>query len=51
MYLHVPSGVGKSAVLEKSLVLLGSIRWFMSMPGNFSLGLCVRCEYDVVVFE
>ena len=51
VYLHGPPGIGKSTVLEKSLVLFGLGRWYMPEPGNFFLGSFVRCEYDVVVFE
>jgi len=51
VYLHGPQGVEKSSVLEKSLVLFGLGRWYMPMPGNFSLGSSVRCEYDVVDFD
>jgi len=51
LYLHGPPGVGKSTVLEKSLVFCGLGRWYMPVSGNLFSGSFVRCEYDVVVFE
>jgi len=51
VYLHGPSGVGKSTVLEKGILLCRLGRWQMSVPGNFFFGSFLRCEYDVVVFD
>jgi len=49
--IYTDPRVSENLLYLRKLMLFGLGRWYMPVPGNFSLGSFVRCEYDVVVFE